>query len=420
MIDEKLIKNNSEIIKNNLKKRNSDSTIIDEIKELIINKNNLIIKNQKLLEEKNIISSKIGSLIQENKLEEVKSIKEKIANNKKIYINQTTKIKELKELIDNKISWLPNILKEEVPVGQDETQNKIIRYWGEKHDKSHMSHHYELLEKYNLVDFKRTSEISGSRFISYKNKGSLLKRSLINYLLDKNIMNGYKEIDMPILVKENIIYGTGQLPKFKDDVYKTKNGLYLISTGEITLTNYYKNKIFTNDELPIKLTSYSSCFRKESGAAGKDNRGIIRLHQFNKVELVKITKPENSSKELELMVNNVEEILQELRLSYRTILLCSGDTGFSSSKTYDIEVWMPKEKKYLEISSCSNCGTFQSKRINLKYKDENGKNNLCHTLNGSCLAIDRLIAAIVENYQVEDKIIIPEILKKYFRDKEIV
>lgn len=274
----------------------------------------------------------------------------------------------------------------------------------------------------DIVDFERAAKIAGSRFVFYKKAGALLERALINFMLDTHVLeHGYEEFMVPQLVNRNSLFGTGQFPKFVEDVYTIESeGLTLIPTAEVPLTNYYNGEILSEDMLPKGVTSFSVCFRSEAGSAGRDTRGLIRLHQFNKVEMVRFAKPENSYEQLEIMTSHAENILKKLNLPYRVITLCSGDTGFSSAKTYDIEVWLPSYNAYKEISSCSNCTDFQARRANMRFKREDtGKIEFIHTLNGSGLAVGRCLAAIIENYQNEDgSITVPEVLRPYMRNIE--
>ncbi len=304
-----------------------------------------------------------------------------------------------------------------MPEGKDETGNKVAKHWKEKPDfKFTPKPHWEIAEKNNIIDFKRGTKLSGSRFVLYNDMGAKLERALINFMLDIHIKeHNYKEFIPPFIVSEKTMTGTGQLPKFKEDLFKLEGtDQYLIPTAEVPLTNIHSDEILQEDLLPLYYTAYTPCFRSEAGSWGKDTRGLIRLHQFNKVELVKIVKPDKSNDELEKLLKEAEKILQLLDIHYRIVILSSGDTGFSSYMTYDIEVWLPGMKDYREISSCSNCTDFQARRANIKYKTKDNKSKFVHTLNGSGLAVGRTLVAILENYQTEDgSLTIPEVLKKY-------
>ncbi len=321
------------------------------------------------------------------------------------------------EELTNILVSIPNILVAEVPFGKDETENLEVRVVGEKTSFNfEPKEHFDLGESLEMMDFEQAALISGSRFVLLKSDLARLERALAMYMLDHNISEyGYTEISAPVLVKSNAVFGVGQLPKFEEDLFKTTNDYYLISTSEVVLTNLVAEKIIAEEKLPLRYTAYTPCFRSEAGSAGRDTRGMIRLHQFNKVEMVSIIEPEKSNEEHERMLSCAESLLKNLGIPFRTMLLCSGDTGFQSQKTYDIELWLPGQKKYREISSCSNCGDFQARRINARLKRlTSGKNEFVHTLNGSGLPTGRTLVAILENYQNEDGTIsIPSVLQKY-------
>ena len=339
--------------------------------------------------------------------------------------NLGEEIKELEEeeiVLNDRITSLllttPNLPQEGVPIGEDDTKNVVIGSWGEirKFD-FEPKPHWDIATQNDIIDFERGVKLAQSRFTLYKNKGAKLERAIINFFLDIHTNeHGYQEILPPFMVNSQTMQGTGQLPKFKEDMYKCENeDLYLIPTAEVPLTNIYSNEIIDEELLPCLMTAYTPCFRREAGSAGKDTRGLIRVHQFNKVEMVKITHPEKSEEEHQKMVKNAQNVLELLGLPYRTVELSTGDMGFSASKCYDIEVWMPSYKMYREISSCSNCTDFQARRANIRYRDKKtGKLNFVHTLNGSGVAVGRTVAAILENYQQADgSVIIPDVLRKY-------
>lgn len=326
------------------------------------------------------------------------------------------RLTEAETRINEFVHVLPNIPHDSVPAGRDENDNVIIRSWGEIPKISKPLPHDEIAEKQGIIDFERGAKIAKARFTLLKGQGAKLERALINFMLDVHTNNGYEEVATPFLVNPTSMFGTGQLPKFSEELFKCADDeLYLIPTAEVPITNIYANEIIDNLDTTLKYTAYTPCFRREAGSYGKDTKGLIRLHQFNKVELVKFSKPENSYDELEKLTNDAEKILQLLGLPYRVILLCGGDMGFGSAKTYDIEVWMPSQDKYREISSCSNFEDFQARRAKIRFRREKGgKTEYPHTLNGSGLAIGRTMAAIIENYQTPDgNFSIPEILKKY-------
>ncbi len=402
----------------NYMKQRGEKPISNKILELDKVKRETQTVLQNLLAERNSISKSIGKLKSENKdasseMSKVDEIKNKINNLKEL---ETIKDEELKSIL----SRLPNIADKTVPIGSNEADNTKYREWGEKPGFDfNPKTHFELGENLGLMNFETASKLSGSRFVLLKNQLSKLERAIANFMLDKHTNdNGYIEMHVPYLVKADTLYGTGQLPKFAEDLFTAGDDHWLIPTAEIPLTALHSNEILNINQLPLRVTSYTPCFRSEAGAAGKDTRGMLRQHQFTKVELVSLVEPEHSNDELERMLSCAEGILQDLNLHYRVMTLCTGDMGFNANKTYDIEVWLPGEDKYREISSCSNCGDFQARRMNTRYKLEN-KNVFVHTLNGSGLAVGRTLIAILENYQMKDgNIKIPEVLKKYFNNSD--
>ena len=321
---------------------------------------------------------------------------------------------------------IPNLTHEACPVGSDETANPVVREWGTKPDIATPKDHVELALQHGLVNWDDGIRVAGSGFVVYRGKGARLERALINFLLDTQSSNGYEEVNVPHLVKRECMEGTGQLPKFEDDMYGTDagedgiNNLFLAPTAEVPVTNLYRDTILAEADLPVKMVAYTPCFRREAGSAGRDNKGIIRMHQFDKVELVQIVHPDTGFEVLEQLTAHAESILQKLGLHYRTIELCTGDIGFSSAKTYDIEVWAPGHGKYLEVSSCSCFTDYQARRMKLRFKDAEGKNRFPHTLNGSGTALPRLYVALLEQYQQPDgSIRIPDALVPYFGSAEI-
>ena len=320
---------------------------------------------------------------------------------------------ELSENLKNLLSFLPNIPHEDVPEGLDEESNIQIKEFGNKTKPS--PNHFEIGEEIGMLDFESAVKLSGSRFSILKKDLALMERSLANFMIDQHVnKNGYEEVSVPYLVKDEAMFGTGQLPKFSDDQFKTEDGFWLIPTAEVPLTNLVSNSNLQDSDLPLRYVAYTQCFRKEAGAAGKDTKGLIRLHQFPKVELVSIVKPESSIDELERLLSCAEGILKSLELPYRVMILSSGDMGFSAIKTYDLEVWLPGQNLYREISSCSLCGDFQSRRMNAKFKDSNSKKIHPHTLNGSGLAVGRTLVAILENYYEGNGVVgVPDVLRPY-------
>ncbi|MBP3224843.1 MAG: serine--tRNA ligase [Campylobacter sp.] len=349
---------------------------------------------------------------------DAKALKAELDANKAKIAELSAVVSECEEKLNTIAAVVPNIIDDDVPFGADENENVCVKTVLEPRQFDFTpKEHFELGESLGWLDFERGVKLSGSRFTALRGLGAKLNMALINYMIDFNNSRGFELVNMPFLVRDEILYGTGQLPKFKDDLYKVDDdelNLYLIPTSEVTATNLFNDEIIESANLPIKLTSYSHCFRKEAGSAGRDTRGMIRQHQFEKVELVAITRPEDSAKMLDEMVNCASDLLASLGLPHRHMVLCSGDLGFSAAKTIDLEVWLPGQNKYREISSISNCRDFQARRAKIRYKDENKKNALVHTLNGSSLAVGRTLIAVMENYQRADGTIeIPKVLEKY-------
>ncbi len=375
---------------------------------------------QTILSERNKLSKEIGYL--KNKNKDTKNQLDKVEELK----NRINSLKELENIKENELhsilTRLPNIPDNSVPNGKDESDNKFYREWGSKPKFNFKPKlHFEIGENLGLINFENATKLSGSRFVILKNQISKLERSISNFMLDKHTEeNGYIEYSVPFLVKKDPLFGTGQLPKFGEDLFTAGDDHWLIPTAEVPLTNLVRNEILNINQLPIRSTSHTPCFRSEAGAAGKDTRGMLRQHQFTKVELVSVVEPHQSEDELERMLTCAESILKDLNIHYRVMTLCTGDMGFSAKKTHDIEVWLPGESKYREISSCSNCGDFQARRMNTRYKNED-KNTFVHTLNGSGLAVGRTLIAILENYQMEDgNVQIPDVLQKYFNNKKLL
>ncbi len=416
MIDINLIRSNPDFVKERLSTRDKEFVkLVDKVLELDIKRREIIKELESLRSERNKLSKEIGKLKREGK--DVSEIQERVKGLKARIDELEEELKKVEEELKNTLLWIPNLPHESVPIGEDENDNVEVRRWGEPRKFNfEPKPHWEIGEKLGILDFKRGAKLSGSRFTVIKGWGARLERALINFMLDLHTGKGYREVCPPHLVKPEILIGTGQLPKFEEDLYKCeRDNLYLIPTAEVPLTNLYREEILKEEDLPIYLTAYTPCYRREAGAYGKDIRGIIRQHQFDKVELVKIVHPDNSYEELEKLVKDAEEVLQLLGLPYRVVELCTGDLGFSAAKTYDIEVWLPSQNRYREISSCSNCEDFQARRMNTRFKDaKTGKNRFVHTLNGSGLAVGRTLAAILENYQREDgSVEVPEVLRDY-------
>ena len=421
MLDLKFMRENKEQVEKWLKQRGSDLTL-DEFAKLDEERREILGEVEALKNKRNNESAEIARL---------KKAKEDASELIKAMGEVSAKIKELDEKlaeVDEKIKYIqmtiPNKLSETTPIGKDEDENVEIRRWGEprKFDFEPKSH-WEIGEQLGILDFERGSKLSGSRFVLYRGGAARVERALINFMLDLHTeKHGYTEHITPFLVNREICEGTGQLPKFEEDMYRTDDDMFLISTSEITMTNIHRKEILDEKDLPKYYTAYSPCFRREAGSYGKDVKGIIRVHQFNKVEMVKLATPETSYDELEKMVDNAEDVLRILGLPYRVIALCSGDIGFGSAKTYDVEVWLPSQNKYREISSCSNCEDFQARRMGLKYRPNGStKSEFVHTLNGSGLAVGRTLVAIMENYQQEDgSFLIPDALVPYMNGVKVV
>jgi seryl-tRNA synthetase len=417
MLDIQAIRKQPDEVKRRLNQRGSDfSAVVDQILAIDVERRAAETERQTLQSDRNRISKEIG-LAKKNGQDtseieaKVRGIGERIDEIGREADEADARQRDL-------MLGLPNMPHEACPVGASSEENPEVREWGQKPSYSfEPKGHLELCESLGIIDQKAGIKISGSAFMVYRGAGARLERALLSFLLDLHTTeHGYTEVAVPHLVRPECLVGTGQLPKFDDQLYKCeRDNLYLIPTAEVPVTNLHREEIVAADQLPIRYAGYTPCFRSEAGAAGVGTRGLIRMHQFDKVELVKITTPETSMDELENLTANAEKVLQLLGLHYRVIELCTGDIGFGSAKTYDIEVWAPGQNSYLEVSSCSNFGDFQARRMNLRFKDKEGKNRFCHTLNGSGTALARLYVAVVETYQQADgSILLPEILKPYF------
>ncbi|MGY3743383.1 serine--tRNA ligase [Leuconostoc inhae] len=428
MLDMKYLRKNVTEVTQKLQDRGVSSEKLTELLNLDQERRDIIQKVENLKADRNTASDKIAyaKRNQEDASQAIMAMQRVSQEIKKLDAQQL----ELNDQVQNLAAHLPNLAAVDVPVGVDESANIEQRTW-EPTDYQKRPHalletpkwleaHYDVGEKLGILDFERGAKVSGARFLYYVGDGARLERAVYNFMLDEHRKEGYTEMITPIVVNDTAMFGTGQYPKFQDDAYRVAGlAQTYIPTAEVPLTNYYSGETLPADELPIKFTALSPSFRKEAGAAGKDTRGLIRLHQFNKVEMVKFTKPEQSYAELESMTANAESILQKLELPYHVIMLSTGDMGFSAAKTYDIEVWMPQQSLYREISSVSNTEAFQARRMHITYRDEENKLQLVHTLNGSGLAVGRTVAAILENYQNEDgSVTIPEILRPYMGGQE--
>ena len=415
MLDMKFVRENPELVMEAVKRRNGNLDLT-EFLELDKKRREITVQVETLKSERNTASQEIGKLKKAGQdateqMAAVRALGDKIAEDDK-------ELKEIEVRLKEILLTIPNIPADDVPVGADDSANPVVRTWGEpgKFDFEPKAH-WDIGEGLNIIDFERGVKVSGARYIFYRGLGARLERAVISFFLDLHTeKHGYTEMFPPFIVNGASMQGTGQLPKFAEDMFKLENGdMYLIPTAEVPVTNYHRDEILTAAELPIRYTAYSGCFRAEAGAAGRDTRGLIRMHQFNKVELVKFTKPEESWNELERLTLDAEEVLQLLGLPYRVVRLCTGDLGFSSATTYDLEVWLPAANCYREISSCSNFLDFQARRANIRFRrDAKAKPEFVHTLNGSGVAVGRTVAAILENYQQADgSVIVPEVLRKY-------
>ena len=419
MIDLNIIKKNPKEFYELMKQRNT-KILVEEILSLDKEKKNKISILQELQTERNSISKEIGRQKKENK--STLGLEKKVTDIKLNSIGIEQNLKEIETKLNNILLKLPNIPDKDVPVGENEKFNiQVFKKFQPKKFKTEPLSH-DLLGKNidHMMDFDVGSALSGARFVVLKEDLALLERALINFMLDLHVnKHSYKEVSTPHLVKEEVLIGTGQLPKFEDDLFKVANDKWLIPTADLHLQTFYKNKILNEKDLPIRLVASTSCFRAEAGAAGKDTKGMIRLHEFKKVELVSIVEGDKSDEEIERLLNSACSVLNLLKLPYRVMKLSTGDMGFSASKTYDLEVWIPSQNKFREISSCSNCKDFQARRMKTRYRKANGNKEFVHTLNGSGLAVGRTLLAILENYQInENKIKVPDILVNYMNGKE--
>ncbi|MBH66733.1 MAG: serine--tRNA ligase [Rhodospirillaceae bacterium] len=425
MHDIRKIRQNSEKFDHQMKRRGV-SPCTHEILDLDEKKRIVVTELQRQQEKRNALSKKIG--LSKKDGNEVKDLIAEVAEIKNKIQALEESDRGLKEELDAKLSDLPNVLADDVPEGTNEDANVELRRHGSPKILTFKpSDHVELGERLGGMDFNSATKMAGARFVVLKSKLARLERALANFMLDHQVKKyGYEEISPPIMVNDRSLFGTGQLPKFYDQQFKTENGFWLIPTAEVPLTNLVSGSILEEDDLPLRFTAYTPCFRSEAGAAGKDTRGMIRVHQFGKVEMVSIVHPDFSQNEHDRMTECAESILKALELPFRTVVLCSGDTGFSATKTYDIEVWLPGQEdgkgRFREISSCSLCGCFQARRMRARFKPRNARTNeFVHTLNGSGLAVGRTLIAILENHQQEDgSVVVPKQLQPYFDDMKVI
>ncbi|GAB6441104.1 serine--tRNA ligase [Bacillus luti] len=423
MLDIKFLRTNFEEVKEKLQHRGEDLTDFGRFEELDTRRRELLVQTEELKSKRNEVSQQISVLKREKKdaealILEMREVGEKVKD-------LDNELRTVEEDLERLMLSIPNIPHESAPVGETEDDNVVARTWGEvKEFAFEPKPHWDLATDLGILDFERAGKVTGSRFVFYKGAGARLERALISFMLDLHTdEHGYEEVLPPYMVNRASMTGTGQLPKFEEDAFRIESEDYfLIPTAEVPVTNMHRDEILNKEQLPIRYAAFSSCFRSEAGSAGRDTRGLIRQHQFNKVELVKFVKPEDSYEELEKLTNDAERVLQLLELPYRVMSMCTGDLGFTAAKKYDIEVWIPSYGTYREISSCSNFEAFQARRANIRFRREpNGKPEHVHTLNGSGLAIGRTVAAILENYQQEDgTIIIPEVLRPYMGGKTVI
>ena len=424
MLDIKFVRENPDLVDKACESRQNAHWDREKFFELDEERRSVISEVETLQAERNAVSKQIGLLMREGKKEEAEAAKEQVAANKDRIARLDQRRGEVEEELTALVAAIPNIPDASVPYGKDDSDNPEVRKWGEPTQFDfEPKAHWDLGPELGMIDFDRGVKLAGTRFYLLGGMGARMERALINFMIDTHNQAGFKEWWPPVITNQDSLYGTGQLPKFEEDLYHVQPDLYLIPTAEVQLTNIHRDEILDASQLPLLYTAFTPCFREEAGSAGRDTRGIIRVHQFDKVEMVKFAKPEDSMNQLESMIQEAEKILQLLGLPYHVVTLCTGDIGFSACKCYDIEVWLPSYNAYKEISSCSNCWDFQARRANIRYKDpaEFKGTRLVHTLNGSGLAVGRTMAAIMENYQNADgSVTVPEVLRPYMGGIEVI
>lgn len=424
MLDIKFVRENPDLVDKACESRQNAHWDREKFFELDEERRSVIAEVESLQAERNAVSKQIGLLMREGKKEEAEAAKEQVAANKDRIAELDQRRGEVEEELTALVAAIPNIPDASVPYGKDDSDNPEVRKWGEPTQFDfEPKAHWDLGPVLGMIDFDRGVKLAGTRFYLLGGMGARMERALINFMIDTHNQAGFKEWWPPVITNQDSLFGTGQLPKFEEDLYHVQPDLYLIPTAEVQLTNIHRDEILDASQLPLLYTAFTPCFREEAGSAGRDTRGIIRVHQFDKVEMVKFAKPEDSMNQLESMVQEAEKILQLLGLPYHVVTLCTGDIGFSACKCYDIEVWLPSYNAYKEISSCSNCWDFQARRANIRYKDpaEFKGTRLVHTLNGSGLAVGRTMAAIMENYQNADgSVTVPEALRPYMGGIEVI
>lgn len=424
MLDIKFVRENPDLVDEACASRQNAHWDRERFFELDEERRSTIVEVERLQAERNSASKQIGQLMREGKRDEAEAAKAQVASNKERISELEAQRRDVEDELFDLVSRIPNIPDASVPYGKDDSENPEVRRWGEPREFDFEAKpHWDLGTDLGIIDFDRGVKISGARFYLLGGLGARMERALINFMVDMHVSAGFKEWWPPVITNRETLFGTGQLPKFEDDLYHVEPDLYLIPTAEVMLTNIHRDEVLDGADLPLYYTAFTPCFREEAGSAGRDTRGIIRVHEFDKVEMVKFTKPENSMDELESMVAEAEAVLQALCLPYHVVTLCTGDLGFSACKCYDIEVWLPSYNAYKEISSCSNCWDFQARRANIRYKDpaEFKGTRYVHTLNGSGLAVGRTMAAILENYQNADgSVTIPPALVPYMGGVEVI
>ena len=424
MLDIKFVRENPDLVDKSCESRQNAHWDREKFFELDEERRSVIAEVESLQAERNAVSKQIGLLMREGKKEAAEAVKEQVAANKDRIAELDQRRGEVEEELTALVAAIPNIPDASVPYGKDDSDNPEVRKWGEPTQFDfEPKAHWDLGPELGMIDFDRGVKLAGTRFYLLGGMGARMERALINFMIDTHNQAGFKEWWPPVITNQDSLFGTGQLPKFEEDLYHVQPDLYLIPTAEVQLTNIHRDEILDASQLPLLYTAFTPCFREEAGSAGRDTRGIIRVHQFDKVEMVKFAKPEDSMNQLESMVQEAEKILQLLGLPYHVVTLCTGDIGFSACKCYDIEVWLPSYNAYKEISSCSNCWDFQARRANIRYKDpaEFKGTRLVHTLNGSGLAVGRTMAAIMENYQNADgSVTVPEALRPYIGGIEVI
>ncbi len=424
MLDIKFVRENPDVVDKACESRQNAHWDREKFFELDEERRSVIVEVERLQAERNAVSKEIGQLMREGKRDEAEAAKARVAANKERIAELDDKRDKVEQELFDLVAAIPNIPHESVPYGKDDSDNPEVRRWGTPREFDFEAKaHWDLGPDLGIIDFDRGVKIAGARFYALGGLGSRMERALISFMIDMHVKAGFKEWWLPVITNRETLFGTGQLPKFEDDLYHVNPDLYLIPTAEVMLTNLHRDEVLDASQLPLWYTAFTPCFREEAGSAGRDTRGIIRVHQFDKVEMVKFAKPEDSMNQLESMVAEAEAVLQALGLPYHVVTLCTGDIGFSAAKCYDLEVWLPSYNAYKEISSCSNCWDFQARRANIRYRDpaEFKGTRLVHTLNGSGLAVGRTMAAILENYQNADgSVAVPEALRPYMGGVEVI